>query len=73
MHLLEMHGTGTPLGDPIELGAAAAVLLGGAGGKGATSRQVPLTLTALKSEMGHAEPAAGVAGLLRLKAQVGAG
>lgn len=26
--LLELHGTGTPLGDPIELGAATAVLQG---------------------------------------------
>ena len=25
---LEMHGTGTPLGDPIEIGAASAVLQG---------------------------------------------
>ena len=26
--MLEMHGTGTPLGDPIEMGAASAVLQG---------------------------------------------
>ncbi len=49
---LQMHGTGTPLGDPIEVGAAAEVLLGPA------SRQ-PLAFLASKSAVGHAEPAAG--------------
>ena len=45
-----MHGTGTPLGDPIELGAAVAVLPGS---------DMPVRMTAAKSRMGHAEPAAG--------------
>ena len=49
-----MHGTGTPLGDPIEVGAAAAVYLA------ATGRKSPMSLVALKSDIGHAEPAAGV-------------
>ena len=56
-----MHGTGTPLGDPIEVGAAAAVFMSPAsldpGG-----RRAPLILTALKAEVGHAEPAAGEGG-----------
>ena len=59
---LQMHGTGTPLGDPIELGAATAVLIG----KAAVERAVPLQLTSAKSFMGHAEPAAGLVGLCRL-------
>ena len=53
---LQMHGTGTALGDPIEVGAAAAVLVDGA------ARQAPLALMAAKSWIGHAEPAAGVVG-----------
>lgn len=53
---LEMHGTGTPLGDPIEVGAVAAVL--------SDSRR-PLQLSAAKSLTGHAEPAAGTAGLVQ--------
>ncbi len=52
---LEMHGTGTPLGDPIEVGAAAAAL-------GVDSRT--LQLSAAKSLMGHAEPAAGTVGIV---------
>ena len=48
---------GTPLGDPIELGAAAAVMTDGA------TCSSPLALLAAKSWCGHSEPAAGVLGL----------
>ena len=54
---LSMHGTGTSLGDPIEVGAALAVY-------GESQRGQPLALAASKSWVGHAEPAAGLAGLL---------
>ena len=55
--LLELHGTGTALGDPIEVGAAVAVLHGSA-------RQRPLVLSAAKSRVGHAETGAGTLGML---------
>ena len=51
---IEMHGTGTGLGDPIEVGALGAVL--------ATGFKVQ-NLTAGKSLVGHSEPAAGVMGI----------
>lgn len=51
---LEMHGTGTPLGDPIEIGAALAVL-------SIPGKSKPTSLSAVKSILGHAEPAAGIA------------
>jgi 3-oxoacyl-(acyl-carrier-protein) synthase len=54
---LQMHGTGTALGDPIEIGAATAVLQG-------SGRQQPLKLAAAKSRVGHAEPVAGLVGVL---------
>ena len=54
-----MHGTGTPLGDPIEAGAAAAVLF--------DSRR-PLALMASKTWSGHAEPAAGMVALAHAQA-----
>lgn len=57
---------GTSLGDPIEVGAAAAVLL-----KAGLPRTTPLHLTAAKSFMGHAEPAAGIVGITRLALIVG--
>ena len=47
---LSMHGTGTPLGDPIEVGAAAAVLVEGLNGHRV---QQPLALSASKSWVGH--------------------
>lgn len=56
---------GTPLGDPIEVGAAAAVLL-----QPASSGGRPLLMSSSKAQLGHAEPAAGIVGLLRLRAQI---
>jgi acyl transferase domain-containing protein len=44
MAALQMHGTGTPLGDPIEVGAACAVAA-----DGAASWTPPLTLGATKA------------------------
>lgn len=46
--------SGTPLGDPTEVGAAVAVLLDSQGG-----RRSALAFLSSKSAVGHAEPAAG--------------
>lgn len=58
---LEMHGTSTPLGDPIEVGAAATVLSEGRSSQGLDV----LGLSAVKNMLGHSEPAAGAAGMFR--------
>lgn len=57
---LEAHGTGTALGDPIEILALAGVFRGRAEGLG------PLTIGSLKSNVGHLEAAAGVASVLKV-------
>jgi acyl transferase domain-containing protein len=57
---LETHGTGTSLGDPIEAEAIKAVL-GAPRDKGATC-----VLGAVKSNIGHLEGAAGVAGIIKV-------
>ncbi|MBO1413051.1 type I polyketide synthase, partial [Streptomyces sp. FH025] len=57
---LEAHGTGTSLGDPIELNAAWAVL-----GRGRKPGE-PLAVGSVKSNLGHAESAAGMASVFKL-------
>ena len=57
---LEAHGTGTSLGDPIELNAAAAVL-----GEG-RSQDSPLWVGSVKTNIGHLEAAAGISGVVKV-------
>ena len=64
---LEAHGTGTVVGDPIELNAAAAVY-----GQG-RSPDHPLLVGSIKTNVGHLEPTAGVAGLMKALLSIQAG
>ncbi|MCR6483203.1 type I polyketide synthase [Amycolatopsis sp. OK19-0408] len=57
---VEAHGTGTALGDPIEGGALVATY-----GRDRPPRR-PLRLGSVKSNIGHSQAAAGVAGVLKV-------
>jgi acyl transferase domain-containing protein/acyl carrier protein len=57
---VEVHGTGTPVGDPVEVQALGAVI-----GEG-RSEDSPCVVGSVKTNIGHAEGAAGVAGLIKV-------
>ena len=60
---IEVHGTGTHVGDPVEIGAICDALLESRTTERGTTRVVPLG--SMKSNIGHTESAAGVAGVVK--------
>ncbi|PQE21953.1 polyketide synthase protein [Rutstroemia sp. NJR-2017a WRK4] len=55
----ECHGTGTAVGDPLEVSAIGRVFAG------SKSTQSPLLIGSIKSNMGHSEPSSGIAGVMK--------
>ncbi|WP_304452590.1 SDR family NAD(P)-dependent oxidoreductase [Nocardiopsis sp. YSL2] len=58
--MVEAHGTGTPLGDPIEVEALTEAF------RAHTDRRQFCAIGSVKSNIGHLEPAAGLAGLAKV-------
>jgi phthiocerol/phenolphthiocerol synthesis type-I polyketide synthase C len=54
---IEAHGTGTAVGDPIEATAIGRAI--------AAKRDSPLPIGSIKSNIGHLEPASGLAGMMK--------
>jgi acyl transferase domain-containing protein len=64
---VEAHGTGTELGDPIEIGALNMAY------RGLTERRQFCAIGSLKTNVGHLDTAAGVAGLIKATLAVAKG
>ncbi|XP_042639485.1 fatty acid synthase [Orycteropus afer afer] len=58
LEYIEAHGTGTKVGDPLELNSIDQALC--------ANRQSPLLIGSTKSNMGHPEPASGLAALAKV-------
>ncbi|MEZ4331579.1 MAG: beta-ketoacyl synthase N-terminal-like domain-containing protein [Myxococcota bacterium] len=58
VHYVETHGTGTMIGDPVEIGALADVM-----GPGRPAER-KLRVASIKGNLGHSESASGIAGLI---------
>lgn len=57
---IEAHGTGTSLGDPIEIGALEAIF------SHSHTNERPLLIGSVKTNIGHLEGAAGISGLMKV-------
>ncbi|HEX6650301.1 MAG TPA: beta-ketoacyl synthase N-terminal-like domain-containing protein, partial [Pyrinomonadaceae bacterium] len=60
VNCIEAHGTGTPLGDPVEVAALTKAF------RVHTSKSGFCALGSVKTNMGHLGPAAGIAGLIKI-------
>lgn len=54
---IEAHGTGTPVGDPVEVASIGKAI--------GAFRSSPLPITSVKAHVGHLEPASGMAGIVK--------
>jgi len=63
INYIEAHGTGTKLGDPIEFSALSETLAG-------TTSDAPCGIGTVKSNIGHLESAAGIAGIIKVLLQL---
>ena len=63
---IETHGTGTPLGDPIEVNALKRAFTSLYKKAGRTTRMGYCGLGTVKTNIGHLEPAAGIAGMIKV-------
>ena len=57
----EAHGTGTKLGDPVEMQAIATIF-----SSSSKLRKSPLLIGSVKTNLGHTEAASGIAGLIKV-------